>query len=47
MTIATVFLVAALVVFILAAIPVPVPQVNLVALGLALMTASFLMSRIN
>jgi len=36
------FLVAALVVFILATLSVPVPRVNLVALGLALLTISWL-----
>jgi hypothetical protein len=42
---ATAFLIAALVVFILAAIPVPVPRINLVALGLALFTAAFLVGK--
>jgi hypothetical protein len=40
------FLIAALVVFILAAIPVAVPRVNLVALGLALLAASMLTVRV-
>jgi hypothetical protein len=38
-----ILLVAALVVFILATLAVPVPRVNLVALGLALLTAAFLL----
>ena len=41
-----VFLIAALVVFILATIPVPVPRINLVALGLALLTASMLVPKV-
>lgn len=38
--IALILLVAALVVFILATIPITVPRINLIALGLALLTAA-------
>lgn len=37
-----ILLVAALVVFILGTIPITVPRINLLALGLALLTASML-----
>jgi hypothetical protein len=40
------FLIAALVLFIIAAINVPVPRVNLVAAGLACMTASMLLGHV-
>jgi hypothetical protein len=39
------FLIAALVLFILAAVPVPVPRVNLTAAGLACFVASQLAAR--
>jgi len=43
-TVSMILLVAALVVFILAAIAVPIPRVNLIALGLALWVLSVLLS---
>lgn len=46
LALATVFLIAAVVVFILAAIPVAVPRVNMVALGLALLSLSLLAGRV-
>ena len=40
------FLIAALILFILAAIPVPVPRVNLTAAGLACWVASLLVGHL-
>lgn len=42
LTLKTLLLVLALICFIVAAIGVPVPRLNLMALGLAFLTASFL-----
>ena len=41
-----IFLIAALVLFIIAAVGVPVPRVNLVAAGLACWVASTLLTRV-
>ena len=46
MTIALIFLIAALVLFIIAGINIPVPRVNLVAFGLACWVASQLFGRV-
>ena len=43
--ISLIFMIAALVIFIIAAVNIPVPRVNLVAAGLACWVASLLLAR--